>query len=99
MSTDTQAARAMIEADYRVEHGIIRSPGKFEAEPVYVPHFYNLWLDGGADDEETSGDDDGAGTLVFNLTDDDRRDWPELGNARVLRLCQDSYGFVHSEVR
>lgn len=98
MSTDTQTARATIEADYRVEHGIIRSPGQFEAEPVYVPHFWSVFLDGGADDEE-GGTLEEPGILIFHLTDDDRRDWPELGNARVLRLCQDSYGFVHSEVR
>jgi len=56
--------------EYKVEHGYIRSPGKFEGERVYVPYFYELFLDGCAEDD---GD-----VLRFVIAEEDMTEFPEL---------------------
>jgi hypothetical protein len=80
--------RAQIELDYTVDdHGRINSPGKFEGEMVYMPYFWDAYLDGFADD------DDGE-TLSFNITPEDREQFPELGCRRTLQLYVRDDGFV-----
>ena len=79
--------RQQIEDEYTVEAGRIRSPGKFEGEMVYLPHFYDAYLDGLAED------DDGE-VLSFDITPEDREQFPELGCRRVLRLYIRDDGFV-----
>lgn len=78
--------RAEIEQAYKVENGVIRSPGKFEGEAVYVPYFWDVYLDGGADE------DDGE-VLVFYVSDEDRATFPELQGPTVM-LRQLDNGFV-----
>jgi len=84
--------RQEIETSYRVENGVIRSPGKFEGEPVYVPYFWQFYLEGGAED------DDGE-TLTFHVTDEDRAMFPELANVRHVFLWESDDGFVACDVR
>lgn len=36
--------RKEIEAAYTVVNGIIRSPGKFEGEPVWAPYYWEAYL-------------------------------------------------------
>ena len=80
--------RAEVLKDYRVdERGVIRSPGKFEGEMLYVPHFWEAYLDGGADR------DDGT-TLGFDVTAEDKREFPELKGRRTVRLRVREDGFV-----
>lgn len=81
--------REEIELDYDIEDGIIRSPGKFEGEPIYVPYFWQLGLEGFADDDD--GDE-----FVFDLGPEELQMWPELGDGRRLTLSEDSSGFVYS---
>ena len=38
--------RQEIESSYKIENGRIRSPGKFEGEMIYVPFYWNVFLDG-----------------------------------------------------
>lgn len=40
-------AREKVEEEYKVESGIIESPGKFGGRMVYLPHFWGVTLDGG----------------------------------------------------
>ncbi len=70
------------------QNGIIRSPGKFEGEMLYVPHFYEIWNDGFADT--------GNGTKAsFKVTQEDREMFPEIPKRkRTVRLCEDGQGFV-----
>ena len=81
-------------AEYDIENGRITSPGKFEGEPIFAPYFWNLGLEGFADN------DDGS-VYRFKITKDDESNpyWPELkawlGTKRTLRLREDSQGFVH----
>jgi hypothetical protein len=78
------------------EHGLISSPGKFQGEAAYVPHFWMLGLDGGADDDIYGYVGSGIALtyFVFRLTDDDRKRWPSLANIERLELWQSEDGFV-----
>jgi hypothetical protein len=84
--------REEILAQYDVdEHGIIRSPGQFEGEAVYVPYFWNAYLEGCADR-------DNGRTLGFDITPEDRQMFPELGaKRRTVKLYQRDDGFVCEE--
>ena len=79
-------------------NGRIVSPGKFEGEPIFAPHFWNVALAGFAD-----SDDGSVFTFKFgrkeSATVDDFAVWPELktwlGRSRTLRMREDDQGFVH----
>lgn len=73
--------------EYEVENGIIRSPGKFEGEPVYAPYFWDAYLNGMADD------DDGS-ELLFYVSDEDRKLFPDLHDVSHVYLRETSDGFV-----
>ena len=79
--------RKDIEANYRIEHGIIKTPGQFEGEMLYVPYFWDAYLNGMADR------DDGK-TLGFDLTKEDKDMFPELKGRRTIKLYQRTDGFV-----
>lgn len=79
--------RQEIEAAYHVENGYIRSPGQFEGEAVYVPYYWDLYLDGFVDR-------DNGHTLGFDVSADDKREFPELKKRRTVKLCQRDDGFV-----
>lgn len=80
--------RATIEQDYKVDaNGVIRTLGQFEGEMLYVPYFWDAFLNGFADN------DDGR-ILRFKVTDDDRIQFPELKRKRSVRLYQRDDGFV-----
>ena len=77
--------------EYECKDGIIVSPGKFEGEPVYVLHFWSMALDGGADVDDEDG-------FQFELSDEDRADYPALGDAEHLTLWGDDQGFVRHKL-
>lgn len=79
--------RKQIEAQYKIENGIIRSPGKFEGEAVYVPHFWDIYLNGFADS------DDGT-ALGFDVLPEDKVEFPELKRRRCVKLMERDDGFV-----
>lgn len=83
--------RQMIESEYEIKDGVIKSPGKFEGEPIYAPYFYDAYLNGMADD------DDGE-RLKFDVTAEDREEFPELQNIDLVILWEDGSGFVFVEV-
>lgn len=88
-----QMKRDEVLKSYEVRDGRVVSPGKFEGQPVFAPHFWQIGLEGFADA------DDGQ-TYVFKFTNgcDDFREWPELkkwlGRKRSLRLVENAQGFV-----
>ena len=90
-----------IRQDYVVdeERWVIRSPGKFEGEPVFAPYFYDLMLNGCADD--TLYDDrryPGIGAVdVFDVTSLDQERFPSLRGVEHVYLYTDDQGFVHCE--
>lgn len=75
--------------DYDVKDGRITSPGKFEGEAIYAPYFYNEYLNGGAEDE---GD-----RLAFDVTAEDRAEFPELKGVKRVFLQEDGNGFIYCE--
>lgn len=68
-------------------HGIIRNPGKFEGEMLYVPYFWESYLNGCADR------DDGK-VLGFDVTAEDKTEFPELKRRRTVKLIETEQGFV-----
>jgi hypothetical protein len=72
----------------------ITSPGKFEGEPIFAPHYWNIALEGFAD-----ADNGTAYTFKFTNDQDDFALWPELrqwlGRKRTLVLIEDDQGFIH----
>lgn len=75
------------------KHGIITSPGKFEGNMLYVPFFYDLWIEGWADDE---GYDDNIPFAIFYITDEDIEHFPELRGIKRIEMWKDEYGFVQT---
>jgi len=85
--------RAQLEKDYRVVHGVIVSPGKFEACPVYAPYFWHLLLEGSGDTEfDVEGD---YGITWFNIEKEDLAEFPELAEFRRVGVWEDGNGFVY----
>lgn len=87
--------RKEIEETYQIGDGgphsapVIRSPGKFEGEPIYVPYFWDEYLNGGADEEDEDG------VLIFIVTEEDRDQFPELKTGDRIGLVQTSDGFIN----
>jgi hypothetical protein len=82
--------RTDIEAEYTIENGVIRNPGKFEGEPIYAPYFWDALLNGFAD-----SDDDGV--AVFDIEASDIEQFPELANVERIALYESDQGFVYLE--
>ena len=72
------------------DNGIIKGPGKFEREPLFVPFFYDLMLSGCGEDIE---DEDGAAR--FEIEADDKAVFPELAEYKAIVLSEDGNGFVY----
>jgi hypothetical protein len=81
-----------IKKDYKVDsHGVIRSPGKFEGEMYYVPYYWDIGMNGLADE------DDGTNWL-FNLDTEDYKRFPELKGSKTLILYSSEQGFAYAEL-
>lgn len=65
----------------------VSHPGKFEGEAVYVPYYWDIYLDGGADRDD--GD-----VLGFDVSPDERVMFPELKGRRTVKLIESNDGFV-----
>lgn len=74
---------------YEVRDGIIRSPGKFEGEPVWVPYLY------GEHPNDSLFDETNSELLVFEINDEEKKAFPELGGVDYVVLQEDDLGFVH----
>ena len=74
------------------EQGVIKSPGKFEGEMLYVPYFWDLGLEGDYDFDED-------GVFGFEISTEDIAQFPELAGVKVLLLEESDTGFVYSEER
>ncbi|MFH1031069.1 MAG: hypothetical protein V1767_00660 [Chloroflexota bacterium] len=65
----------------------VKGPGKFECEARYVPYYWGVFLEGFADE------DDGK-ILSFNVSAEDKENFPELKRRKVIKLYEDDIGFV-----
>ena len=55
-------------------------------------YFWNSYLDGEYDDEY---DHSGISVVVFDVTEDDRHEYPVLGDVRRVHAWEDAQWFVH----
>ena len=74
------------------EHGIITSPGKFEAEMLYAVHFWDLTLESREDEIVYDGD---TPLSIFHISSEDKTTFPELDGVEYISLYEDSQGFVY----
>jgi hypothetical protein len=65
----------------------VQGPGKFQGQAVYVPFFWDAYLNGFADR------DDGH-VLGFDVSAEDKALFPELKRRRTVRLVETESGFV-----
>ena len=72
--------------------GIIVGPGKFEAEMLYAPHFYECASDG---EELSSMEDSGTYTSLVEIDETDRTEFPEVGAAKYALVSENDQGFVN----
>jgi hypothetical protein len=73
-------------------NGIVTSPGKFEGEPEFVVHYWELGLEGSADSDD-------EGKFTFKLGIDDAVGYHnKLQAGDTLVLWEDDNGFVHHEL-
>lgn len=71
--------------------GYVTTPGKFEGEPIEAIYFYELALDGGADEMLYDGD---TPIDVFHVDDDDRLVWGLDDATRYVAVWETDQGFV-----
>lgn len=84
--------RNFIMAHFTIDQdGIIRTPGKYEGEPLYVPYF---WAQNDSADDQVQ--DEGVPVDIFKVTADDRLSFPELADIAVVTLWEREDGFVCS---
>ena len=91
--------RAEVMAQYAVDaNGTIVSPGKFEGEPLYAPHFWELALEG--DGDEVYDNNVGRYVSIIRVEPWDRVEYPELGedDVNLIQIHEDDQGFVRLEV-
>ena len=89
MSVETLAAMDRVREEYSIdEWGIIRSPGKFEAEAWYAPIVYDWYLDGDAG--EMVGD---TSIYVLEPAERERFGFGDWGFA--VTLSENDQGFVY----
>lgn len=77
---------------YEVYEGVITTVGKFEGEMIYVPYLWEIYLMGGATE------DDGE-IITIDIDDDIRNEFPELNTVVRAYLEESSTGFVYCHVR
>lgn len=63
------------------ETGIIRTPGPFEGQNLYIPYFWYLHISGYREDVQN-------GIVTFQVRMEDRAQFPELSNRDQVRLKQ-----------
>lgn len=81
----SETANSFLEINMRT--GRIRDPGKFEGGYLYVPYFWNCFLEGFHD-----GDD--GNVILFNVEPDDKKWFPELRRRRCVKLIETDQGFI-----
>jgi len=81
--------RHEIEDLFRIEDGIIRSPGEFQGQALYLPHFWDRFMDGGADEDVDDSD-----LVSCTVTVEDAMEFPELNVGQVVRFYEDDRGCI-----
>jgi hypothetical protein len=72
-----------------------KGPGKFEAEPIYIPYYYDQILDGGTGEDIYFGEGQPVYTMII-VSDEDREIFPELADVFGICIWESEQGFVNS---
>ena len=80
--------REDITKEYKVENGIIISPGKFEGQALYAPYFWDILMNGGANYRDDGNDG------IFETQEEDIDKFPELEGYDEVILTTNEQGFV-----
>ena len=81
-----------IKKEYDVNaQGTITSPGKFEGEQYYIVYYYDVGMNGMADE------DDGQNWL-FTLGPEDYKKFPELKGHKNIIISGSDQGFEYAEL-
>lgn len=75
------------------EYGIIRSKGKFESEMIYAPYFYDKIMAGQG--EEVTAEDGNGYSTFFDISNEDRAEFPELGETKRVECYESTDGFFY----
>lgn len=89
--------RAKIESKLKVVDGLIRTPGKFECEAVYVPYYWDLAMEG--EGEEVMDENGELVATRFRVDAEEEEAFDdilegELTCGSTVELFEDSQGFV-----
>jgi len=85
--------RAKILESYRVDHtGVIKSSGKFECEFLYMPHFFEAYLNGCS-----SPDADDEMIVHIEIQPEDLEEFPELLKGNDPYKAGDTIGLIFYE--
>jgi hypothetical protein len=80
--------------EYTVVDGFIQNPGKFERQPRWLPHMWDMVLDGYGDDEENDGEIVTKLAVLF----EDVQKYPELERIGVIEIWETNEGFIHYRI-
>ena len=86
---ELKIVRQQIESEFmfHIPSYVIRSPGKFEGEMIYMPYYYGVYLEGGADEDND--------VIKVEITDEDRIIFPELSKRKkYIKFVITEQGFV-----
>ena len=83
-------SRSDILSRYQIREGRIQNDGKFHAQMLYVPYFWEAYLRGDAHDVSCDH------VVLFGVHSEDLREFPELENRSVVRLRQDGERVVEA---
>jgi len=72
-----------IERIYDLMGDVITTPGRFDGAPVWAPAFFAR--------EPDDNDDD---TMIYEVTDEDREEFPELEDAYEVQLREGEDGKI-----
>jgi hypothetical protein len=86
--------RAEIAERYGItDDGMIEALGKFEGEMCYAPYFYDRIQNGEGVEEEN--DEGGVSVTYFDVSDEDRSQFPELEDMARVRCFEVDQGFFY----
>ena len=86
---------AKVHEEFTVVDGIIRNPGKFEGECVWVPYYWDLALNGEGEDEL---DENGEDLATKFVVDSEEAEAFGLECGATVELFEDSQGYVIGSV-
>ena len=86
---------AKVHEEYTVVDGVIRNPGKFEGECVWVPYYWDLALNGEGEDELDENEE--IATTKF-VVDSEEEEAFGLECGATVELFEDPQGFVIGSV-